>query len=44
MMLRSDLPMESVAGKCGFTNSEQMRRTFQRFLNISPQEYRSNFK
>ncbi|HSN22738.1 MAG TPA: GlxA family transcriptional regulator [Methylomicrobium sp.] len=44
MMLRTDLPMESVAGKCGFNNSEQMRRTFQRFLNISPQEYRSNFK
>jgi transcriptional regulator GlxA family with amidase domain len=44
LMLRSDLPMESIAGKCGFNNAEQMRRTFQRFLNISPQEYRANFK
>jgi len=44
MMLRSDQPMESVAGKCGFNNAEQMRRTFQRFLNITPQEYRANFK
>ena len=44
LMLRSDLPMESIAGKCGFNNSEQMRRSFQRFLNISPQEYRSNFR
>lgn len=44
LMLRSDLPMEGIAGKCGFNNSEQMRRTFQRFLNISPQEYRANFK
>ncbi|MGR8952845.1 MAG: GlxA family transcriptional regulator [Gammaproteobacteria bacterium] len=44
MMLRTDLPMESIASKCGFNNSEQMRRTFQRFLSISPQEYRSNFK
>jgi len=44
MMLRTDLSMESIAGKCGFNNAEQMRRTFQRFLNISPQEYRANFK
>lgn len=44
LILRSDLPMESIAGKCGFNNAEQMRRTFQRFLNISPQEYRANFK
>lgn len=44
MMLRTDLPMESVASKCGFNTSEQMRRTFQRFLKITPQEYRSNFK
>jgi transcriptional regulator GlxA family with amidase domain len=44
MMLRTDLPMESVASKSGFNTSEQMRRTFQRFLKINPQEYRSNFK
>ena len=44
MMLRTDLPMESVASKSGFNTSEQMRRTFQRFLKITPQEYRANFK
>jgi transcriptional regulator GlxA family with amidase domain len=44
LMLRSDLPMESIADKCGFHNAEQMRRTFQRLLNVSPQEYRANFK
>lgn len=44
MMLRSDHPMESIASQCGFNNSEQMRRSFQRFLNVTPQEYRSNFK
>jgi len=44
MLLRTDLAMESIAGKCGFNNAEQMRRTFQRFLTISPQEYRANFK
>jgi transcriptional regulator GlxA family with amidase domain len=44
MMLRTNLPMESVAGKCGFNTSEQMRRAFQRLLKITPQEYRANFK
>jgi transcriptional regulator GlxA family with amidase domain len=44
MILRTDLPMESVASKSGFNTSEQMRRTFQRFLKITPQEYRANFK
>jgi transcriptional regulator GlxA family with amidase domain len=44
LLLRSDLPMESVANKSGFNSSEQMRRAFQRFLNITPQDYRSNFK
>lgn len=44
LMLRTDLPMESVANNCGFNTSEQMRRTFQRILKITPQEYRANFK
>jgi transcriptional regulator GlxA family with amidase domain len=44
MMLQTDLPMESVADNCGFSNAEQMRRTFQRILKTSPQEHRSLFK
>lgn len=44
MILKSDSPVESIAGNCGFHNAEQMRRSFQRILNTSPQEYRSNFK
>jgi len=44
MILKSDMPVESIAVNCGFHNSEQMRRSFQRILNTSPQEYRSNFK
>ena len=44
MMLQTDLPMESVAANCGFSNAEQMRRTFQRILKTTPQEHRSYFK
>ncbi|MEQ1546965.1 GlxA family transcriptional regulator [Methyloglobulus sp.] len=44
MMLQTDLPMESVAANCGFSNAEQMRRTFQRLLKTTPQEHRSYFK
>ncbi len=44
MMLQTDLPMESVAANCGFSNAEQMRRTFLRLLKTTPQEHRSFFK
>lgn len=44
MMLQTNLPVESVAAHCGFNNSEQMRRTFQRLLKTTPQEHRSLFK
>jgi transcriptional regulator GlxA family with amidase domain len=44
MMLQTDLPMESVAANCGFSNAEQMRRSFQRILKTTPQEHRSYFK
>jgi transcriptional regulator GlxA family with amidase domain len=44
MMLQTDLPMESVASNCGFSNAEQMRRSFQRILKTTPQEHRSYFK
>jgi transcriptional regulator GlxA family with amidase domain len=44
MMLQTDLPMESVAVQCGFGSAEQMRRSFQRILKTTPQDYRSYFK
>ncbi len=44
MMLQTDLPMEHVAVSCGFSNAEQMRRTFQRILKTTPQEHRQYFK
>ena len=44
MMEQSDQPIENIAENCGFSNSEQMRRSFQRLLKITPQEYREKFK
>ena len=36
-------PVEEVARASGFSNTEHMRRTFQRMLNVSPQAYRERF-
>jgi transcriptional regulator GlxA family with amidase domain len=37
-------PVESIARQCGFGNPEHMRRTFQRTLKVSPQDYRARFR
>lgn len=44
MVLQTDLPIDNIAVNCGFSRPEQMRRAFYRQLNVSPHEYRSNFK
>lgn len=44
MILQTDLPVEAVSSRCGYNSSEQMRRSFYRILNVSPNEYRANFK
>lgn len=44
MMIQTDQSVESVAIKCGFNTSEQMRRSFQRILKTTPQDYRGKFK
>lgn len=44
MILQTDLPVEAVSSRCGYNSSEQMRRSFYRILNVSPYEYRANFK
>ena len=38
------VPMESVAGACGFGSAERMRRTFQRHLRVVPHDYRKRFE
>lgn len=44
IILQTDLPVESVAARCGYNSAEQMRRSFYRLLSVSPNEYRANFK
>lgn len=41
---QSTLPIELIAGQCGFGNPEHLRRTFQRTLKVSPQDYRLRFR
>lgn len=36
-------PMETVARESGFSSAEQLRRTFQRCLGITPRAYRERF-
>lgn len=36
--------VDVIAVQCGFGNAEHMRRTFQRHLKISPQNYRERFR
>lgn len=38
------LPMDNVAKRCGFGTAENMRRSFQRHLKVSPQDYRTRFR
>jgi transcriptional regulator GlxA family with amidase domain len=38
------LPVEIIARECGFGTPEHMRRTFQRTLKVSPQDYRARFR
>ena len=44
MLTQSNQSVEQVAVNSGFANAEQMRRTFQRLLNTTPQDFRANFK
>lgn len=38
------LPMDIIAKRCGFGTAENMRRSFQRHLKVSPQDYRTRFR
>ena len=41
---QTTLPVEAIAEHCGFGDPERMRRTFQRVLRVSPQNYRARFR
>jgi transcriptional regulator GlxA family with amidase domain len=44
LLTGSDIPIELVAGRCGFQSAEAMRASFQRHLNTSPSEFRARFQ
>lgn len=43
-LLQATSPIEAIAEQCGFGNAERMRRSFQRMLRVSPQDYRTRFR
>jgi transcriptional regulator GlxA family with amidase domain len=40
----TDMPLESIAGKCGLGGLVSMRRTFLRHLMVTPSDYRRAFR
>jgi transcriptional regulator GlxA family with amidase domain len=43
LLSESRLPMKRIAQRCGFGSEETMRRSFQRLIDITPQDYRARF-
>ncbi|MEM7404286.1 MAG: GlxA family transcriptional regulator [Pseudomonadota bacterium] len=43
LLEESPLPIKSVAARCGFHDSEQLRRGFHRRFGVSPDDYRRRF-
>lgn len=43
LLSESGLPLKSVAFRCGFATTDQMRLGFRKFLGISPKEHRERF-
>jgi transcriptional regulator GlxA family with amidase domain len=41
---QTKLPVDVIATQCGFGNPEHLRRTFQRRLKVSPNDYRARFR
>jgi transcriptional regulator GlxA family with amidase domain len=44
MLEESKRPVEQIVDDCGFGSTESLRSAFQRFLRVSPQEYRKRFQ
>ncbi|WEX85732.1 GlxA family transcriptional regulator [Sinorhizobium garamanticum] len=44
LLLDTNLPMKTIAFRCGFPSDEQMRKVFQRRFSLTPREYRERFK
>jgi transcriptional regulator GlxA family with amidase domain len=43
LLSESRTPIKRIAQRCGFGSEETMRRSFQRLLAVTPQDYRSRF-
>lgn len=43
LLSESELPLKSVAFRCGFATTDQMRLGFRKYLGISPREHRERF-
>ena len=43
LLSESRLPVKRISERCGFGSEETMRRSFQRQLAVSPQDYRARF-
>lgn len=43
LLEESPLQIKAIASQCGFGDEERMRRTFHRWLGISPDDYRQRF-
>jgi transcriptional regulator GlxA family with amidase domain len=44
LLEETDLPLKTVAFRCGFHNSNQMRFIYERRLDTTPREYRERFR
>lgn len=44
LLEETDVPLKTVAFRCGFSSAPQMRMTFLRQLGTSPKEYRERFR
>jgi transcriptional regulator GlxA family with amidase domain len=42
-LLDSNLTVEQIAQKCGFTSPDYFRRIFKRYMQLSPSHYRDEF-
>ncbi|PMS18348.1 AraC family transcriptional regulator [Trinickia dabaoshanensis] len=44
LLEETDVPLKTVAFKCGFHSATHMRTTFSRRLNVTPKQYRLRFR
>jgi transcriptional regulator GlxA family with amidase domain len=43
LLSESRLPMKGIAQRCGFGSEETLRRSFNRLMDVTPQDYRARF-